>query len=122
MMLRNTLHWQTARALRPCLRPPLSIRLTPGIPRHRVPRAVRFLSDNSQPPIPSFRDQIARTSEVKSFSEHVRRPSIRNQVLVCVPSCNFCRWVFASFFFFAVLPCWVGNRFLICCGDNEYPY
>ncbi len=34
------------------------------------------------PPNPSFREQVARANGVKSFSQEVRHPSIRNQVFV----------------------------------------
>lgn len=37
---------------------------------------------NHVAPLRSFREQIARTSEVKSFAQQLRRPSVRNQVLV----------------------------------------
>ncbi|KIM88094.1 hypothetical protein PILCRDRAFT_813998 [Piloderma croceum F 1598] len=80
-MLWNTLHLQSARALRPCLRPPLSTRFVPCVPHHGLSRTARFLSDKSRTStFPSFREELARTSEVESFSEKIRRPSIRNQV------------------------------------------
>ncbi|OBZ66849.1 Rho GTPase-activating protein 23 [Grifola frondosa] len=44
-------------------------------PNHRLPNPTPLR------PLLSFRQQLARTSKTKSFSEAVKRPSIRNQIL-----------------------------------------
>lgn len=38
-----------------------------------------------RPSYPSFREEVAKTSTVKSFSQEVKHPSIRNQVFVRLP-------------------------------------
>jgi hypothetical protein len=60
---------------------------TPPSPsRHALPR-VRTPQEKPHAPILSFREELARTSPVKSFSEQVKRPSIRNQTLVSICIC-----------------------------------
>ncbi|KAH7922601.1 rhomboid-domain-containing protein [Leucogyrophana mollusca] len=45
------------------------------------PRKARAAQKKVSADIPSFRDQIARSSKVESFSERMKRPTIRHQVL-----------------------------------------
>ena len=60
----------TARVLRPCLKTSL----------YRNGKLGRYISA-----IPSFQEQVARTG-AGSFSEHIKRPSMRNQIFVSICS------------------------------------
>ena len=50
------------------------------------PRALKTSHDRPIAPVPSFREELVRTSEVKPFSERLERPSVKNQVIVSTPS------------------------------------
>jgi hypothetical protein len=120
-MLLNALYLRSAQAFRPCLRSPHSIRFVPNIPRRGLFSTARFLSDKSQPSIfPSFRDHVAQTKEVESFGENVKRPPIRNQVIVCA---NFLIFGLIAFDSCVLVRCRPGSRcFLVCCSKNEHRY
>ncbi|KAH9928792.1 hypothetical protein B0H21DRAFT_762376 [Amylocystis lapponica] len=53
-------------------------------PNTGLPRLPARHDPHKVDPAPSFREEIGRTSDVESFSEAVRQPSIRNQVLFFV--------------------------------------
>lgn len=88
VMLWTTLRSHTTQTIRPCLRPTILKYYSPSLNRNGAPRTARFLSDKAQPTgvMPSFREQVARSSEPVSFSEKVKRPSIRNQIFVSMNS------------------------------------
>ncbi|KAG2048076.1 hypothetical protein BDR06DRAFT_963174 [Suillus hirtellus] len=74
---------KTSRYLRPCIHPS-SRSFVHSLPRN-FPRIGRFTSEKSfQSTPPTFRDQVARSTEVESFSSRFPRPTIRNQVLFFV--------------------------------------
>ncbi|OJA11968.1 hypothetical protein AZE42_07247 [Rhizopogon vesiculosus] len=71
---------RTPHCLRPCIHPP-SRSFVHSLPRN-FPRIGRITPEkSSQSILPTFRDQVARSTEVESFSSRVHRPKIRNQVL-----------------------------------------
>ncbi|KAH9942024.1 hypothetical protein B0H21DRAFT_811274 [Amylocystis lapponica] len=84
------------RCLRSSVRPtPRSFSFTPN------QRLAHYASH-----IPSFREQVARTSEVKSFSKELSRPSVRNQVLFVVGTtvvvyCVAARWTNTDTFYWS---------------------
>jgi len=82
IMFRTTNILHIPRGLRPCIHPP-SRSLVHSLPRN-FPRIGRITPDKSelQSSLPTFSDQVARSTEVESFSSRVRPPTIRNQVLV----------------------------------------
>lgn len=51
-------------------------------PRLWLPRSSVNVATKLTPETPRFRDELVRTTSPKSFSDHVRYPGIRNQVLV----------------------------------------
>ena len=51
-------------------------------PRSWLPRSSVNITTNSTPETPRFRDELVRSISPKSFSDHVRYPGIRNQILV----------------------------------------
>ncbi|KAG2121870.1 hypothetical protein DEU56DRAFT_833416 [Suillus clintonianus] len=70
----------TSRCLRSCIHPS-SRSFVRSLPRN-FPRIGRFTSGkSSQSILPTFRDQVARSTEVESFGSRFPRPTIRNQVL-----------------------------------------
>lgn len=74
---------KTSRYLLPCIHPS-SRSFVHSLPRN-FPRIGRFTSEKSfQSTPPTFRDQVARSTEVESFSSRFPRPTIRNQVLFFV--------------------------------------
>lgn len=80
-MFRTTNVLKTSRNLRPCIHPS-SCPFFHSLP-HNVSRIGRFSSEKSLRNIlPTFRDQVARSTGVESFSSRFPRPTIRNQVLV----------------------------------------
>lgn len=86
-MLLHSLPIRSSRCLR-ILQPPSTVRLFSFTPNQRLPRQFsRYELPRRAPPtpIPSFREEVARASEIKSFSEQVEEPSIRNQILVSIP-------------------------------------
>ncbi|KAG2346696.1 hypothetical protein BDR05DRAFT_958846 [Suillus weaverae] len=82
-MLHTTNILKTSRYLRPCIHPS-SRSFVHSLPRN-FPRIGRFMSEKSfQSILPTFRDQVARSTEVASFSSRFPRPTIRSQVLFFV--------------------------------------
>src|SRR5258708_51532 len=78
-MFRTTNILKTSRCLRPCIHPS-SRSFVHSLPRN-FPRIGRFTSEKSfQSILPTFRDQVVRSTEVESFSSRFPRPTIRNQV------------------------------------------
>ncbi|KAG1780847.1 hypothetical protein EV702DRAFT_1076129 [Suillus placidus] len=74
---------KTSHYLRPCIHPS-SRSFVHSLPRN-FPRIGRFTSQKSfQSILPTFRDQVARSTEVASFSSRFPRPTIRSQVLFFV--------------------------------------
>jgi hypothetical protein len=72
---------KTSLYFRSCIHPS-SRSFVHSLPRS-FPRIGRFTSEKSfQSTLPTFRDQVARSIEVESFSSRFPRPTIRNQVLV----------------------------------------
>lgn len=51
-------------------------------PRLWLPRSSVNVATTSTPETPRFRDELVRSTSPKSFSDHVRYPGIRNQILV----------------------------------------
>ncbi|KAG2071539.1 hypothetical protein BDR04DRAFT_1098000 [Suillus decipiens] len=82
-MFRTTNILKTSLYLQPCIHPS-SRSFVHCLPRH-FPRIARFTSEKSfQSTLPTFRDQVARSIEVGSFSSRFPRPTIRNQILFFV--------------------------------------
>ncbi|KAG1764054.1 hypothetical protein EDD22DRAFT_1049945 [Suillus occidentalis] len=82
-MFRTTNVLGASRNLRPCIHPS-SCSFFHSLPRN-VSRIGRFTSEKSfRNILPTFRDQVARSTGVESFSSRFPRPTIRNQVLFFV--------------------------------------
>lgn len=54
----------------------------------RFPRIPEPRTPGASPDYPSFRGAVARANTIKSFSEEVKHPSIRNQIAVSFSVCR----------------------------------
>ena len=62
-------------------------------PRLWLPRSSVNITTKSTPDTPRFRDELVRTVLPKSFSDHVRHPGIRNQILVSRTGIRALSWL-----------------------------
>jgi rhomboid-like protein len=79
MLPTSTRHW--SRILKTTFPRPPSRFLT-CTTRNAFRRTTQTSFEKSVPPIPSFKDELVRATDVKLFSQHLKPPSIRNQIIV----------------------------------------